>query len=112
MATEKQAKMLAARSKAAGIPYDFEALLKLENGDVDKKLAEIAAKTEIRQAVESVKEAPKQTIDKIRFGLAAKLVVQQYNLDWCIQAPVAFTEKVKSLYDVLMLAEAGISSST
>ncbi len=128
--------MLAARMKEAGMPYkseDFKAFQKLENGEVDAKLEEIAKykagwrdgkKPEAKQKPKEVKlpKASKQAkkpkakapipIDKIRFGLAAKLVVQQNNIRWCINEREEFSKVVLALYHALMEAEAEVSASS
>lgn len=89
MASEKQAKMIAARMRAAGMKIpEFKDLLALENGAVDKMLESIQTfQLEKEITKEEGPDVPK--LDRIRLGLAFKLVVQDIGIYQYIHEPDA-----------------------
>src|SRR3990167_1587769 len=112
MATIKQCKMLAARSKQAGIGYDFEAFKDLDNGEVDEKLCEIEEFANKQKPQEQAQVEPKaECLNNVRFGMACKLVIQEAGYLWCLQNTETFCERVEQLYELLNQAEVYVSAS-
>jgi len=111
MATIKQCKMLAARSKAAGMEYDFERFKELTNGDVDAELQEI--EDYIAQSQRPVQKQQKKQpeFSQIRLGMAEKLVIQSYPLKWCLENPTEFKRTVRELYELLSDTEGEVCAS-
>ena len=105
--------MLVARSKAAGIDYDYKEFKDLDNGQIDKKLeeiAEIAAKQKANVAPDEAKHTAGFNV--VRYGMCCKLVVADIGLNFSIKAPAEFREKVVELYNIISEVEADLSASS
>lgn len=113
MATNKQVKMLLARSKAAGMEASWEDFEDLENGAVDDKLKEIEefGKKGTPQPEKKETSQPVQ-INNVRLGLACKLVLQKCEVAWAIENPDKYVTRVKEVYALLNKAEAAVAASS
>lgn len=109
MASEKQARMLYARALEAGVKPDYNAYLQLENGDIDKKLAEFK-QIKNSDAYDQATTTPKENSEysDIRAGLAMKLLIQHSSIIRCLNEPENFVETAERLYFLLDKTEAAI----
>lgn len=109
MATKKQAAMIAARCKEAGMTCDFSKLLELSNDEVDEKLAEIAQFISGKHApMTRDTEKQKNEVNKIRLGLILKVILEERSLRWCLENPEAFTKEAVQLYLLLEKTEEAV----
>lgn len=99
MATEQQIRMCLARARAAKYELKREDLENLNNGpDIDMVLKDIEAFAKEGQKKKEVNQPNSNNFNEARFGMCAKLVVQNNNIDWCIAEREQFVSKVLSLY--------------
>ena len=99
-------KMLAARAKEAGMELDFDSTKELSNGEIDLKIKEIEAFAQVKRE-EKARDVPvvKSEFNKIRFGLACKLVVQEKGIKWCNESGLDFLNTAIKLYETFSNAE-------
>ncbi len=112
MASIKQMKMLAIRCKQAGMEYDFDSFKELENGDVDKKLEEIAKFARDGQTVGSKIAVKQSEFNGQRLGMIQKLIIQSHNLSWCLMNQAEFKKEVNDLYQLVCDTEEAVKSAS
>ena len=113
MATVKQLKMLAARAKQVGMEWDFDSCKDLDNGDIDKKLEEIASYNPPKEKPLREKEVRKvEEINGARFGMVYKIVTERVGVYWKQQDKEAFIKRVVDEYNLATEAEAAVAASS
>lgn len=105
--------MLAAKSIAAGIKYNWDEFKDLENGEVTEKAEALDEMAQERVKVPSDQEPSKKTeINGQRFGMCVKLVVDHYNLPYILQETEEFENSVKVLYNIVTKAEEAVGAAS
>ncbi|GAH66627.1 unnamed protein product, partial [marine sediment metagenome] len=114
MATIKQCKLLAAKSKEAGMEYDFESFKELENGEVDDKLAEIEKFRIERKVVGTQKKVkPTTELNGMRFGMVYKIIREMWTTEQLRTQRAAFEKAVITEYNLVTeIEEALVASSS
>ena len=113
MATNKQCGMLTARAKAAGMPLEWDTCKKMQNGEVDDMLAEIAKFAADGKAV-GTKAEPQQNaaFDGNNFGIALKSVLHYMNERNENLPENKAVETVLDRYDLAQKAREAVNSAS
>lgn len=135
MASIKQCKMLSARSKEAGMEYNFDDFKDLENGEVDDKIKEIEkfardgetvgskVKGSVAQQVANDQaerekgsskvpaERPKE-LNGFRFGMAYKIVRENWTGKEIEHQKDLFIKQIVNEYELTMEAEEAVTASS
>lgn len=113
MATNKQCKMLLARSKEAGMPAKWEDFEELDNGDVDVQLEAIKAYAAKHKGEQKKEAAPETTeINGARFGMVYKIVNDRVSLEWRKDNLELFLARIVEEYCLATKAEEAVKASS
>ena len=112
MATEKQMKYILYLARKLGEKVDDSIMGQMTGDQASQKIESMLERlSEVNGVTPMEPVATEQRLDKIKFGLCEKLVVQQMGLTAAVAMPEGFKKNVVGLYALMTEAEAYASAS-